>query len=324
MRIAGSVRASRWKNRPYGPESCTRVADREVLEDPPVGAEPARGPPDLQLDAARLPGRVRHRVGPGDVRPRNVDRHVLPGVERHLVVEVDHEPAGLPGDVVEHHHGADEVLHRVVDHALLEVDVRLDRDVGARGGDAGQRLALVALELHEGEVRGVVVLDVAVEHLHLAGAAGAVRAGVREPHPGTQTGVEYRLVRPALDLPAERLDRDRERLAHGCPLRLAREGKGRPAGSRGPGPGGSAGPAQVRKVNSPLCPTPVSSSVVSSAGLKSSPLHLPASGRRRVVVGIRGGPRVDHLGLEVLPRHRLAAPGSRRPTRTSCCSSTER
>ena len=180
--------------------------------------------------------------------------HVLAGVERHLVVEVDHEPAGLPGDVLERDQGAGEVLHRVVDHTLLEIDVGLDRDVGFRGGDAGQRLALVALELHQGEVRGVVVLDVAVEHLHLAGAAGAVRAGVREPHPGTQAGVEDRLVGPALDLPPSGSTVTVNVSLMCCPLRQA--GRERLAGREPwlPGRWWSAGPGSGPEGEQSLVP----------------------------------------------------------------------
>ena len=58
------------------------------------------------------------------------------------------------------------------------------------------------------------------------------------------------------------------------------QGKGRGArpGAEAPAGWWSAVRAQVRKVTSPLCPTPVSSSVVSSAGLKSSPFTCQPPG----------------------------------------------
>ena len=105
----------------------------------------------------------------------------------------------------------------MVGHTLLDVDVGLDGDVGVRGGHADERLALVALGLHEGEGAGGIVVHVALDDLHLARGAGAVGAGVGQPHPGPQAGVEDGLVGPALDRPPERLDVDGVRVTHDLP-----------------------------------------------------------------------------------------------------------
>ena len=52
------------------------------------------------------------------------------------------------------------------------------------------------------------MVDLAVEDLGLARAAGAVRARVGQPDPGAQARVEHRLVRAAGHGGAKGLDRD--------------------------------------------------------------------------------------------------------------------
>ena len=169
----------------------------------------------MELEPLLLRGRVRDRVRPVGVLPRHLELQVLPGVEGHRPVELDDQAAGVPRDVLERHDGADVVLDRMHLDVLVDVDVGLDDDVGARLGAAGEQLALVALEVHERERARVTVVDVAVEHLALARRARAVGARVRQPDAVAEAGVEDGLVLAALDLTTEWLDGDRERLHSG-------------------------------------------------------------------------------------------------------------
>ena len=86
------------------------------------------------------------------------------------------------------------------------LDVGLDRDVRLQRRRAGEDEAVVALEIHQGEGRGLAVIDLAVDDLRLARAAQAVAAGVRQIDPRPQAGVEDRLAFGDVDRVAERLD----------------------------------------------------------------------------------------------------------------------
>jgi hypothetical protein len=170
------------------------VPHREVLEHPPVGRLAALDAPHLKLQQALLGGRVGHRIGPVDGRlavPRgHHDPHVLAGVERQVPVDLDDHPLGVGGDVLDPRHGAGEVAHRDGLGVGLLVDLGLDGHVRLEARATGQGLALVALEVHQREAGGLAVIDLAVEHLHLAGGAQAVAAGVGQPDPRAQGGVE--------------------------------------------------------------------------------------------------------------------------------------
>jgi hypothetical protein len=92
-----------------------------------------------------------------------------------------------------------EVLHREVRRIGLFVDLGLDHHVGLQRGAAGQGLALVALEVHQRKAAGLAVVHLAVGHLHLAGGAQAVAAGVGQVDAGAQGGVEDGLALLDLD-----------------------------------------------------------------------------------------------------------------------------
>ena len=55
---------------------------------------------------------------------------------------------------------------------------------------AGERLAFQALAVHQREGRCGAVIDLALEHVDLAGAAQAVAAGMGQPDAGAQAGFE--------------------------------------------------------------------------------------------------------------------------------------
>src|SRR4029453_9362911 len=123
---------------------------------------------------------------------------------------VDHHTPDVGGHVVEHGYRSGVIPHGMDVHPLLDVDLALDDRVRPRAGDAQQRRTLRALGVEQRERRRVAEVYLAVQHDGLAGAAGAVRAGVREPDALAQARVEDGLVVAAADLRAERLDGDRE------------------------------------------------------------------------------------------------------------------
>ena len=73
---------------------------------------------------------------------------------------------------------------------------------------AGQTLTLVALEVHQRELRGRAQFKLTVQHLHLARGAEAVTAGMRQPHARAQAGIEDGLAFASLDRMPQRLDGD--------------------------------------------------------------------------------------------------------------------
>ncbi len=123
----------------------------------------------------------------------HLQHQVLAGLERSRLGGAQPEPA----DRRRQHAGLDqlgvEVLQRQELRIGVFVDLGLDHQVGLRRGAAGEDLAFVALEVHQREVGGLAVLALAFEHLHLAGAADAVAAGVRQPDAGAQAGVQHGL-----------------------------------------------------------------------------------------------------------------------------------
>ena len=59
----------------------------------------------------------------------------------------------------------------------VDINIGLDGHIALHCGATGQHLTLIALDVHQGERRGFTNFDIALEHLHLAGGAGAVAAG---------------------------------------------------------------------------------------------------------------------------------------------------
>ena len=98
------------------------------------------------------------------------------------------------------------------------IDFRFDGDIRAQGCAAGQRLAFLPFEIHQRKARCVVVLDLARQHLDLAGAAQAVIAGIGQPDAGAQRAVEHALTVFDLERLAQRFDG--QSVGHATPLAL--------------------------------------------------------------------------------------------------------
>ncbi|MNE87915.1 hypothetical protein D3C77_769700 [compost metagenome] len=71
------------------------------------------------------------------------------------------------------------VLHRKAGEVGVDVDVGLDHQIALWNGAAGQDLALFPLHVHEGKRGSRPQVDLTLQHLALAGGAGAVAAGER-------------------------------------------------------------------------------------------------------------------------------------------------
>jgi hypothetical protein len=102
------------------------------------------------------------------------------------LVELDEDALDGGRQVLDARHRAGEVAHR--DRSASgssSISASITTSDSSRGA-AGQRLALLALEVHQRKGGGLAVVDLAVEHLHLAGGAQAVAAGVRQPDAGAQ------------------------------------------------------------------------------------------------------------------------------------------
>ena len=165
----------------------------------------------MQFDQ-RLAGRIGDGEGALELALARSTRHlqhqVLPGLERYRALGAQpqaadggREHAGL-GE-----HGV-EVLERQVTRIGVFVDLGFDDEVGCGSGAAGEDLAFVALEIHEGEAGSVAMVVLTFEYLHLAGATHAVAAGVRQPDTGAQAGVEHGLALARGHALAEWLDGD--------------------------------------------------------------------------------------------------------------------
>ncbi len=116
------------------------------------------------------------------------------------------------GEIVDRDHCSDEIAHRDFARVGVFLDIGLDGHVALQRRRAGEDEAVVALEIHQGEGRGLAMIDFAVQHLRLAGAAEAMSAGMWKIDAGAKTGVEDGLALLDLDRFAQGINRQ---LMHG-------------------------------------------------------------------------------------------------------------
>ena len=207
---------------PVGSRELQLVADLQLLVDV-AGGLAARHAAHVELDHASLARRVGQREGTRLLDAGQAQVDVLACLELELAVQFDEHAPGGGREVDEVHHGAAVVLHRLHHGIRLLLDIGFDDHVGQRPRTASERHALLALEVHQREGRGLAVLHLALHHLHLAGSAQAVAAGVRQIEPVAQRRVEQRLLVADLQAFAQRFDR--QLIAHGVlpdPLRWPR------------------------------------------------------------------------------------------------------
>ncbi|MPM84619.1 hypothetical protein SDC9_131692 [bioreactor metagenome] len=125
----------------------------------------------------------------------NLHLHVLPCLVVHGLVERKVQCLDGGRELLDARDRGLEVAHRDDQRIGLVLDVGFDGGVGQQRGAAGQRLAIVALHVHERERIGGAVVHLAVADLHLAGAAQAVSAGMRDidalPQRGIQQGLAF-------------------------------------------------------------------------------------------------------------------------------------
>jgi len=122
--------------------------------------------------------------------------------------QLDAKPTDVRRGVLQLGERPGEVADGVDVHTLVKVDLTLDGQVTPWPGHTDQCRAFVSFAFQQG-VRGrVAQVEVTVQHLRLARAAGAVSAGVRQPHALSQAGIEHGLVLAALDLNTERFNGD--------------------------------------------------------------------------------------------------------------------
>src|SRR5574337_1231743 len=136
---------------PVGADQVHHVADGKVFEHPALSGQTTRGIPDLQLDAAGLAGWIGPRPASVHVLARDGDLHVLARVEDHLTIQVDQQPTGTPRTVLDRGYRPGVVADRVELHPFLECHIGFKGDVGVRGRDTDQGLALGALVIHQRE-----------------------------------------------------------------------------------------------------------------------------------------------------------------------------
>ena len=131
------------------------------------------------------------------------------------MVELQEDALDAGGQVLDARHGGVEVAQGDDFGIRLFVDVGFDRRVALQRGAAGQRLAAVALEVHQRERVRHSVVHLADADLDLAGAAQAVPAGMRNVDALAQRGVEQRLA--VLDLDGRAQGFNGEVVAHAVP-----------------------------------------------------------------------------------------------------------
>ena len=163
---------------------------------------------DDQLDPV-LAGKVGHRERtPGAARvARDVEVHVLARGE----VEAPRAAQDQPDDVVRQRlhrlHLGRSVTDRVLEPVAVRIEVQqLNDEVLFGHRPAHQRVAVGALGVRECEVGVALERDVALEQKALAGRALALATAVDEVVALAERGVEDRLLGPALDLLADRLE----------------------------------------------------------------------------------------------------------------------
>jgi len=188
-----------------------------------AGADTAFDQANMQLDFIGLARRVGQGKGAGavDAGQRQVD--VLPGLEGHRPVQFDMQTLDRRREIDQGGDRATVVFHRVAEEIRVGLDIGLDHHVGLRQGATGQNLALVALDVHQGERRGRADIHFAFEHLHLAGGAGAVATGERQPYALAQRGLQDGLAFLYFDHFAGGFDGDV--VCHGTPLSCTNPGR---------------------------------------------------------------------------------------------------
>jgi hypothetical protein len=153
----------------------------------------------VQLEDLVLLRRVGQRVLASHAAARDDQLHVLTGGEGQRLVEAEQHATGVTGDVLDRADGRHQVPQGVGAADVAGGGRCAHHGVPEGGGLAGQRHPGPPLLVGQGVGRRAAVVDLAVEDAELAGAAGALVAGVRHPHPGAEERVEHRLVGRTLD-----------------------------------------------------------------------------------------------------------------------------
>ncbi|MPN07315.1 hypothetical protein SDC9_154581 [bioreactor metagenome] len=160
---------------------------------------PGRPPPtrydadvELHLTPARRGTGERERTAAGTTVDFQID--VLPRLEMDRLVELDEHPLDRRRQVLKPTHGTGKIPHRNRFGIGLLLDLRFDHEITLQTGATGQRLAFVALKVHQCKAGGLTVVHFAVHHLHFAGGAQTMAAGMRQPDAGPQSSVEDGLV----------------------------------------------------------------------------------------------------------------------------------